>query len=363
VVREESLDNAVRALRQLKELGIFPGLITCDFSPNLIGAIKQVYGADVIQIDLFHVMQELNRGIKADLYHYRERQFDAERRELCTLRNWINALQKAIVGGSTISSALKGAGSLPVIVPSHEMSTKCARFTSTTLELLKLNAPTKFFRELRTFLGALNRLEEPQAYVFDRLLKLIPKHRFTKKGMFRAKQELLKKAKTYSVWHRHQLDDKSVQFYREMNAIFFQPEHLTIKRQDLLTSLITTHPELSVYRTMTLLVGELSRRPLDEINGHQIDDLCECPTFSKKLNAAIKTIKKHKDDILRFVPFFKNHPELLKAHRSNMEYQNKKFKHPFEAGNNLLKKERVLGRLHVQLSGKVEWYLEEEVVI
>ena len=363
MVREESLDNAVRVLTQLKELGVFPGLITCDFSPNLIGAIKQVYGAEVVQIDLFHVMQELNRGIKADLYQYRERQFDVERRELRELRNWITKIQKAFAAGSTISSSLKVAGNLPAIAPSHEISAKCAKFTSATLELLSLNAPTKFFQELRTFLGALNRSEEPLAYAFDRLLKLIPKQRFTKKGVLRAKQELLKKVKTYYVWHRQQLDDKSAQFYREMNAIFFQPEHLTLKRQELLNSLLTTHRELIVYRTMTLLVGELSRRPLDAIDGHQIDDLCERPTFSKKLNAALKTIKKHRDDILRFVNFFKRNPELLKAHRSNMEYRNKKFKQPFEAGNNLLKKERVLGRLHTQLSGKIEWYLEEEIVI
>lgn len=114
---------------------------------------------------------------------------------------------------------------------------------------------------------------------------------------------------------------------------------------------------------MTLLVGELSRRPLEEIDGHQIDDLYECPSFSKKLNAAVKTIKKHEEDILRFVNFFKKYPDLLKAHRSNMEYRNKKFRQPFESGNNLLKKERVLGRLNTQLSGKIEWFLEEEVAI
>lgn len=114
---------------------------------------------------------------------------------------------------------------------------------------------------------------------------------------------------------------------------------------------------------MTLLLGELSRLPVEEIDGHQIDDLHENPSFSKKLNTAIKTIKKHKESILRFVDFFKEHHELLKSQRSTMEYYNQKFKHPFESGNNLLKKERLLGRLNTQLSGKIEWYLDEEVVI
>ena len=85
--------------------------------------------------------------------------------------------------------------------------------------------------------------------------------------------------------------------------------------------------------------------------------------YSKKLNTAIRTIKKHEVNILPFVDFFKQNPELSKAHRSNMEFHNKKFKEPFESGNNLLKKERVLGRLNTQLSGKVEWFLDNEAVI
>lgn len=45
-----------------------------------------------------------------------------------------------------------------------------------------------------------------------------------------------------------------------------------------------------------------------------------------------------------------------------MEYYNIKFKEPFEKGNNLLKKERVMGRLTTQLSGKIEWFLEEAII-
>jgi len=63
-------------------MGVFKGLIMCDFSSNLLGAIIQVYGKEVIQIDLFYVMQLLNNGIKIDLQNYREKRFDAERREL-----------------------------------------------------------------------------------------------------------------------------------------------------------------------------------------------------------------------------------------------------------------------------------------
>ena len=165
------------------------------------------------------------------------------------------------------------------------------------------------------------------------------------------------------MWFRQPLDEESVQFYHDFHIIFVQPENITLKRKELLDPFLSTHPELKKYRKMTLLVGELSRLPPNEIDGHQIDDLAESPSFSKKLNTTIKTMKKFKPSILRFVEFFKNHPELSKIQRSNMEYYNLKFKEPFKSGNNLLKKERVLGRLDTQLSGKIEWYLEEGVII
>ena len=344
-------------------MGINPGLITCDFSPQLIGAITQVYGTDVIQIDLFHVMQELNRGIKIDLQIYRERQFDAERRELRSLRNWITSIQKTMEEGINFSTSLIIVGTLPEVDPSHEFSMNCLNFTSEVIEILKLNDPSEFFRKLRHLLVKFDRSVEPIAYFCDRLLKLMPKKRFTQKGMLRIKKEVLKKLKTYYVWFRKPMDETSIQFYHDLYVIFFQPEKMTPKRKDLLEMFLSAHPDLKIYREMTLLLGELSRLPVEDIDGHQIDDLHENPSFSKKLNTAINTIKKHKDNILRFVDFFKQHPKLLKSQRSTMEYYNQKFKQPFESGNNLLKKERLLGRLHTQLSGKIEWYLDEEVVI
>jgi len=344
-------------------MGINPDLITCDFSPVIVAAIKQVYGDNVVQINLFHVMQELNRGIKQDLHAYREQQFDAERRELRFLRNWIASIQKAIKEGTTFSSSLKTIGNLPEVDRSHEISTNCVQFTSKAIELLKLNASREFFRALRRFVAKVEVSTEPLASFSEKIGKLIPKTRFTQKGMLRIKKEILKKVKTYYLWFRKSMDEESVQFYRDFHVIFFQPEKLTPERIELLESFLIAHPDLTVYREMSLLLGELSRLPPNDIDGHQIDDLRENPLFSKKLNAAIKTIKKHRENILRFVEYFRRHPELLKAQRSTMEYRNKKFKQPFEAENNLLKKERVLGRLNTQLSGKIEWYLDEEIVV
>jgi len=161
--------------------------------------------------------------------------------------------------------------------------------------------------------------------------KSVPKKRFTKNGMLRVKKELLKKLKIFYIEFREPIDNKSVQFHHLSQEIFFQSENLTLERDLSLNSLLTDHPELNKYREMTLLVGEISRLPLDEIYGHQIKDLEEHSSYSKKLNAAIRKLKKHEANILRFVNYFKEHPELTKAQRSNMKFYNKMFKEPFES--------------------------------
>lgn len=322
-----------------------------------------MYGENVIQIDLFHVMQLLNNGIKADLLKYREKRFDAERRELCSLRNWVNSIQKIVNDVRDFSIALRIIGNLPEVKSTHKSSSKCAKLTSEVLDLLRLDAPTQFFKELREFLNGLNGTNDQLANFSDNMLNVMPKKRFTEKGMLRVKKEILKKLNTYYLELRKPIDKESVQFHHDFHIVFFQPEKLTLKRKEKLVSFLTLHPELKKYREMTLLVGELSRLPYDKIDGHQIEDLRENPLYSNKLNTAIRTIKKQEANILRFVDFFKQNPELSKAQRSNMEFHNKKFKEPFESGNNLLKKERVIGRLNTQLSGKVEWFLDNEAVI
>lgn len=253
-------------------------------------------------------------------------------------------------------------GNPPKVKPEHVSSSKCANFTSKILELLRITVPNQFFQELQEVLKEIEGSGDPESNFFNAICRATPKKRFTEKGMLRVKKELLKKLKTFYIELRKPIDEESAQFHHSSQVIFFQPENLTLKREERLTSLLTCHPELNRYREMTLLVGEISRLPLDEIDGHQIKDLEEDPSHSKKLNAAIRTIKKHEENILRFVEYFKQNPGLSKAQRSNMEFYNKKFKEPFESGNNLLKKERVLGRLNTQLSGKVEWFLENEVV-
>ena len=239
-------------------MGVFPGLITCDFSPNLISAIKHVYGEDVIQIDGFHVMQELNRGIKSDLLKFREKRFNSERRELRSLRNWINSIQKELREGNAFLNSLENRGAPPEVDSSHEMSSCCARLTSEIIEILKINVPDRFFRELQGCIERQNRLFEENLFRFtESLLKAMPKQHFTEKGMIRVKKEALKKLKTCYIGFRKPLDEKSVQFYHDFSVIFLQPDDLTAKQEEKLEIFLHTYPELRKYRTMTLMVGEI----------------------------------------------------------------------------------------------------------
>jgi hypothetical protein len=86
-------------------------------------------------------------------------------------------------------------------------------------------------------------------------------------------------------------------------------------------------------------------------------------SFSERLNTAIRTLKKNAENILRFVDLFKKHPSLPKKCRASTELYNVRFKNPFKAGNNLVKKERLMFRLRAQLHGNVAWQMVETTTI
>ena len=342
-------------------MGVRPKIIVCDFSSALIGAIREVFGEDVIQIDLYHVMQELNRGIKADLKRYRDRSYSSEINELIALRDWVKTLQDALREKHSFQDVLKNASGLPCIKRAHKTALACLELTQAVLKILKIGCPSAFFSALQDFLARLDRSSEAVEYFCDRLEKAMPKSRFTEKGMNRVKHEVLKKLKSFYLHHRKPLAQEGKRFYRHHHVLFFQPENLTPERTALLEEFLEAHPALRVYRAMTLSLGELSRRDPKELDGHRIDALSPSPEYSSKLNAAIKTIKKHKAKILRFVSVFNSNPDLSRAQRANMEYFNRNFKAIFASGNNLLKQERLLGRFKAQFSGRVDFHLKGEV--
>ncbi len=177
--------------------------------------------------------------------------------------------------------------------------------------------------------------------------------------MKRLKLELLKKLKKYYRQFRSILETESREFYKDHWVIFFQPERLTPAREHRLNGFLAKYPSLREYREMTLLVGEIYRKLVHDIDGHQIDDLIIKSYYSSKLQTAIRTIKKFKTAILRFVDAFKVNPSLKKSCHANMEHFNFRFKAPFQKGLNRTSQKTLQAKLQVQLGCEVRFFTKE----
>ena len=365
VVQVENEQDAIIAMQDAKtRFGLNPELVTIDFSPSMLSAAGVVFGDDVIGIDGFHVMQELNNGIRRDLLDFRDRRFKSEIRELMKMRSYIHDIQGMVKGGVAVPLAMVVAGTLPAVDPRHPSSSACSAITGSLIDILKIDDPGYFFRALVSFLDKKEDSSKEFIRSFvDGIRPTIPEKRHTEKGMDRAKQAILKKVKGIYLDARTTLEEDNTEFYKDHWIVFFQPERMTEERQQCLERFLSRYPELRIYREMTLQVGEIYRLPIDQIDGHQIADLQERPSFSKKLNTAIQTLKKHAPQIYRFVDVFKRNPDLPKRCRSSMEWYNVRFKTPFKAGNNLVKKERLMTRLRMQLHGHVEWRVPAATVV
>jgi len=180
-------------------------------------------------------------------------------------------------------------------------------------------------------------------------------------GMKRLKNILLRKRKKLYLHFRALLEADSRQFHKHYWFLFIQPENLSRGRIRLLNNFLAKYPALQEYRDMTLLVGEIYRKAIQDIDGHQIDDLIIKPYYSKSLQTAIKTIKTHKPSILRFVEVFKEDPTMARSCRANMEFFNKRFKAPFQHGLNRTKQAHLLAKLQLQLGCEIRFFSENKV--
>ena len=333
-----------------------PVLVTCDFSPNMTSPIKKVFGEKTLQIDGFHVMQELNNGIRRDIRDYRNKIYQDEIKIFYQLRDWIRKIQTA----QCPIKQIKPFPLLPKIKKNHKNCLEAAKTSQIFLNLLNISSIFDFSQKVNVLLSS--GTEDDPAILqmfYSKLREKVPKHGFTFKGRIRFENEVLKKLKSFFLAFRKELERKSKSFFKNHWVLFFQPERLTSKRKKKLEAFLAKYPQLIEYRQMTLMVGEIYRRPLEEIDGHQIDDLCIRPYYSDKLKTAIKTLKKNKDSILRFVEVFKRDCTLTRANRTNMEYENRRFKAPFRHGLNCTSKRHLIGKLKLQLTPDVRWFLED----
>jgi len=337
-----------------------PELVTCDFSPQIITAVCEVFGKDKLQIDGFHVMQELNNGIRRDLLDYRQKYFQKEILELLRLRNFVSMVQKQLENGRPLDRNQNPP--IPTVSDSHYYAHHCSKALQGFLIICSSQNPQTFFKRLKQYLTKLKRTDPA---LFEGFVHQVqdhyPKHALSEKGRVRLTNHVLKKFKALFLKGRLILEQQSLAYYRDHWTIFFQPEKLTPERKRRLEQFLLRYPELKEYRDMTLRLGEIYRKNVHDIDGSQIDKLEIKTNYSKKLQAAIKTIKKYKSAILRFVQVFKQNPELTKRCRANMEYFNRQFKAPFRHGLNRTSRKHLYGKLELQLGCEVRFLSQTRI--
>jgi len=357
VVGVENNKNVTDTLNYLIEkYDINPQLITSDFSPNITGPICKIFGEEKLQIDGFHVMQELNRGIRTDLLLYRKELFSFEIQELESLRNWVSNIQKEykITGKYRIDLDIIK----KTVVLNINKSQNYLQAVIDSIDVLNEINLDKFAFNLKNLLNKLERsLDENIRSFYSNLKNILPKGEITSKGQIRIKNEILKKLKSLFLAYRSKLEQKNKKFNKDYWILFCQPERMTEKRKTLLKEFISNYPELEEYRQMTLSIGEIYRQNISEVDGSQIDELKIKTKFSDKLKTAIKTIKKFKDSIIRFSKVFKNDSKLAKVSHVSMEYINNKFKAPFKKGFNRSGTETIKRKLSLQMGCEVQFNL------
>jgi len=359
VVGVENHENVERTLADAKRMfELRPIIVTTDLSPNMIAPVRRVFGEEVVQIDGFHVMQELNKSIRRDLLDFKYREFKAPIRALNAFRRWIKTIQNKIQNApATVSREIKKG---PPINNTHPVITDCRTITKLILQPLTLTDPKKFKERLEKLLKRLKRdsRNSIQALV-KALTEKMPKRPLTKKGMKRLQIELLKRIKKIYLEERTKLEAARSQFHKDHWILFFQPEKMTETRTTRLQEFLTKYPQTKEYHELTRQVGSIYRKPVELIDGTEIDNLTIKPYYSEQLQTTLKTLKKFKQEILRFKNVFQANPHLSKACRANMEYYNQRFKAPFQNGLNCTKPTHLLAKLTLQLGCKVRFFVEE----
>ena len=353
----EDFENGCRSLLAVrKKAPINPYIITCDFSPALIASIKAIFPESAVQIDGFHVMRELNNGIRRDFKYYRAKHYRDEINEFLELRSYLNGLQEMRKHADLLT--LESIPPLKNITPSHSGAKTCSDVIKQLLFLLTLWDPHSFFIVFDVELKKLLKEHGERVKEFcDALRSKFPKRKFTIKGRNRAQGELLKKLKTLCVSFRKPLKEEAREFSKKQFLLFKQPEKVTPKVEAIIEEFLKQHPTLREYREMTLTIGEIYREPYKVIDGRQIDALTQKKNYSDKLNTAITTLKKYKSEIIAFAKVFLEHPELGKACRANMEWFNKRVKAPFKASLNRQGLDHIVNRMQLQLGGEVRNFI------
>ena len=351
------------ALQHAKERFVLdPDIVTVDLAPSAIAAVCQVFGRNKLQIDGFHVMQELARGVRRDILDYKKQHFTAEIRDLHRLRTWVNNTRQRLNTELTLSSDVL----TEAFVKDYQSmkNKKCFRLVKSWLPVFPASSVEIFSQLFNKRLRTTRRTSQVEKDLLLTPLKThLPQGPITEKGRQRLQGEVFKKFKNIFLYYRRKIEEVGTEFNKHYWLLFYQPEHLTPERQHRLTTFLHKYPELTEYRQLLLTVGALYRQPLDQCSESQLDQLPVQPYFSSNLRTALETIKKYKDAILRFCTAFKNNPVLTRSCRANMEHYNRNFKAPFKKGLNRAKVTTLINKLQLQLGCEVRWLLPQPIAV
>ena len=213
------------------------------------------------QIDGFHVMRELNNGIRRDFKYYRAKHYRDELNEFLELHSYLNGLQEMRKHADLLT--VESIPPLKNIAPSHSGAKTCSDVIKQLLFLLTLRDPHSFFIDFDVELKKLLKEQgERVKELCDVLRSKFPKQKFTIKGRNHVQGELLKKLKTLCVSFRKPLKEEAREFNKKQFLLFKQPEKVIPKVEAIIEEFLEHHPTLWEYREMTLLIGEIYREPL-----------------------------------------------------------------------------------------------------
>ena len=250
VVGIENATNVKNSLNYAKQkFNLNPTIITTDFSPQVIGPVCEVFGKEKLQIDGFHVMQELNNGIRRDLLDYRRKYFQNEIRELISLRNSVSSFQSTYKTTKTLNK--NQLFNLPSISSTHQRAYQCLQTVKGLLTISTTCDTELFAKRLKRYVTKLEN-EDPDFFkdFSQSIKKAYPKRVLTEKGRQRLTNEILKRFKSLFLDSRSLLEQKSLEFYKNHWILFFQPENMTKKRQQCLVQFLSIYPSLQEYRDM-----------------------------------------------------------------------------------------------------------------
>ena len=259
VGKGENSEEIEKALWNLKEILPFdPLMITVDFAQAWFEPIKKVFPNSAIQIDLFHVMQDLIKALSKDLIRYKNEMYD----------NYINNAKK--LANNTLKCQKEGIFS----------NIKLENLTIEKIQdgFLKLNNffketdPSIFKSKIMSYIENIYNLSTPWGnFLGDELIKRLPTNDLTQKNLKYYKANIFKAFRNMLRYIRKEKEADKKKFSQIKSLIVTSPEKLTESNEKILNTYLSLgqmEDEIKAY----VLREEVSRSNIRRLSALTSDD-------------------------------------------------------------------------------------------